>query len=297
MKATKVNLKANAAGSLAMLIFSMFLFGTIGIFRRMIPLPSAVIACVRGLVGCLFLLLLVLVRKREWTKGITRASLTRLILTGILIGINWMLLFEAYDHTSVSIATLCYYLEPTFVVIIGSLLFREGITAKKMICAALSLIGMILISGLIESGLPSGRNETGIFMGIGAACFYSVVVLLNKSIRDVDVYGKTIIELGTAAAAMVVYLLFTGGIVEGKWSLTAVLLLLFVGIVHTGICYALYFGSLEKLQTQTIALFSYIDPVTALILSAVILHERLTVFGFIGAVLIIGSALFGELTS
>ena len=68
-----------------------------------------------------------------------------------------------------------------------------------------------------------------------------------------------------------------------------------MGLVHTGMAYAIYFGSMSHLKAQSIAVLGYIDPVFALLLSALVLHESLTVFGILGAVLIIGSALVSEI--
>ena len=285
----------NDPKSILMLTVSMLAFGSIGIFRRMIPLPSALIAFFRGVIGCLFLLAVVLLRKKKNARITERKTIARLILTGALIGINWVLLFESYRFTSVSIATLCYYMEPTFLVVFSALIFRERLKARKWICTIIALIGMVLISGILESGIPGEGELKGIVLGLGAACFYATVVILNKSIRGVDPFRKTVIQLAAASVVLIPYLLLTREYAGNSWTPTAVLLLLLIGVVHTGLCYTMYFGSMDGVKTQTLALFSYIDPVTALILSAIILKERLSVLAVIGAVLILGSALYSEL--
>ena len=288
--------RRNSPQSLAMLVVSMLIFGTIGIFRRLIPLPSALIAFCRGLVGAACLTLFVLLRgKKPARHALPRKMSLLLVLSGALIGVNWILLFEAYNNTSVSVATLCYYMEPTFVVLLSALLFREKLTVRKTVCTALALFGMVLISGVVENS-PAGIGELkGILLGLAAACLYSAVVLLNKWIHGVDPYQKTIIQLFSAAVVMIPYLLLTGEFTGNAWSAGTVGLMILVGVVHTGLCYALYFASLDGLQTQTVAIFSYIDPITALILSALILHEKLSLIGIAGAVLILGSAIVSEL--
>ena len=118
---------------------------------------------------------------------------------------------------------------------------------------------------------------------------------MNKKTPGVDQYQRTTILLLSAGIVMLPYLLLTGGYrIEGA-NVRAVLLLFVLGIVHTGIAYAMYFGSMEGLKMQTIAVFSYIDPVSALLFSALLLKEPLTFPALIGAVLIIGSAIFSEL--
>ena len=286
----------NDPRSLLMLTASMLVFGTIGVFRRMIPMDSALIAFFRGVIGSLVILLVSRLRGKRPGARPDRAAIVRLAVSGAVIGLNWLSLFEAYNAASVATATLCYYMEPTFVILLSCVLFREKMTLKKAACTLAALVGMALVSGVAESGLPGPGERKGILLGLAAGALYATVVLLNKSIRGVDAYIKTEIQLAFAAAVMLPYLLATGGFSGQEWSGRTVALLLVVGVLHTGLCYALYFGSMDGLRTQTVALFSYIDPVTALVLSALVLHEKMTVPGMIGAVMILGSAAAGEVS-
>lgn len=280
--------------SLAAFVASMVIFGTIGILRRMIPLPSEALAFARGVLGSIFLLLVLKGSGRRFDAAAARRGAGWLILTGAMIGVNWILLFEAYNHTSVAVATLCYYMQPVIVILASPLVLGEKITPKKGICVILSLIGMLLVSGIVDGGAAPAGSLRGVLLGLGAAVLYAGVVLLNKKITGVPVFEKTILQLASAAIVLVPYM-----IAAGTWRtypLTAgqAVCLLTAGIVHTGIAYALYFWGVEDLQAQTSALLSYIDPVTAVLLSAGLLHERMTVWTGIGAVLILGSAAFSE---
>ena len=114
-----------------MLIAAMALWGTIGVFRRAIPLSSGLVAFARGVAGAVFLALLVKARGRRLFHGIGRRKTLLLVLAGAAMGINWILLFEAYRFTSVSVATLCYYMEPTFLILASALLLREHLTARR----------------------------------------------------------------------------------------------------------------------------------------------------------------------
>lgn len=280
--------------SYLMLIGAMLIFGTIGIFRRNIPVSSGLLACVRGLLGTLFLLLFLFVTKRRPAKDLGKKNLLLLILTGGLIGANWILLFEAYNCTSVATATLCYYMEPTIVILVSPLIFKEKITLKKFLCALISVIGMVFVSGIVGGGEVYEKNVLGVLFGLGAAALYSTVVVLNKLIKVDDAYTKTLLQLFSAAVVLVPYLLLTEDFSAIRLGTLSIVLIVVVGIVHTGIAYALYFGSMNNLEAQSIAVLSYIDPVSALILSALILHEKTTVLGITGAVLIIGAALLSE---
>jgi len=287
-------MRNNRIKSYMMLITSMLIFGTIGIFRRYIPLSSAMLAFSRGILGSVCLILFIMLKKHKLPK-IEKKTLFLLIITGALIGLNWILLFEAYNYTSVAIATMCYYMQPTIVILLSPLVLREKLAMKKLLCAATAIVGMIFISGMLEGNGVGTKDTMGILCGLGAASLYATVVILNKKIQIEDAYQKTIIQLSSAAAVLIPYLFITENLSEIKLDVLAILMVLVVGIVHTGIAYALYFGSMKNLKSQSIAVLSYIDPVFALLLSAVVLSEKLTVFGVIGAVLIIGSAMISEL--
>lgn len=288
-------IERNSPGSLVRLTLSMLIFGSIGIFRRLLPLPSAVIACARGIGGALFLLLFIKLWGKKLFAGLDRKTAVWLMVSGSVIGFNWILLFEAYNYTSVSVATLCYYMAPTIIVIASSFLFGERMTKKKGICCMVALLGMVLVSGILEGERAGVSDFRGILLGLGAAVLYAIVVLMNKRIKGADAFDKTTIQLAAAGIVLIPYIVATKQISHVEWTGKTAVLLLIVIILHTGIAYALYFGSLDGLKTQTVALFSYIDPITALILSAVILREKLSVWGILGSVLILGSALMSEL--
>lgn len=284
----------SSLNSYLMLISAMLLYGTIGVFRRYIPLSSGMLAFSRGLLGSLFLWGLVRLRGRGGAEWIGRKDLLLLALTGALIGANWMLLFEAYNHTTVATATMCYYMQPTLVILLSPLVLRERLTARRLACAGAAVAGMAFVSGVADGGGISARDLSGVAFGLGAAALYATVILLNKRVQVEDAYKKTAIQLTAATVALAPYVLLTEDFVAIRLDARAAVLVLIVGIVHTGVAYAMYFGSMKRLRAQTIALLSYIDPVFALLLSAAVLHEPITPLGLLGAALIIGSALVGE---
>ena len=288
--------RADRRKSIAMNVASMLIFGTIGIFRKRIPISSAALAFTRGILGSLFLLAFLRLRKAKEKKAeekLPGRTVLLLAVSGAVMGVNWMLLFEAYHYTTVAVATLCYYMQPTIVMLLSPVLFGERLTVKKAACAAVAVAGMALVSGAAGGG---GAGEIrGILLGLGAAVFYAAVIIMNKRIRGVDAYRKTTVQLLSAGAAMIPYLLLTGGFSGTGINGTTVLLLLTVGIVHTGIAYVLYFGSMEGLKAQTVAFFSYIDPVSAMVFSALFPGEPMNASGIAGAAMIIGSAVICEL--
>lgn len=289
------DIKSNHPKSLLMFTSSMLIFGTIGIFRRYLPLPSAFLACARGILGGVFIWAFVLAKKKPAGTILPGRTILWLAVTGAVMGVNWILLFEAYNYTTVAVATLCYYMQPTIVMLLSPLLFSEKLTWKKAVCALIAVTGMILVCGVTGSGDSQPKNLQGVILGLGAAACYSFVVIMNKKISGIDAYQKTIIQLLSAGIVMIPYLLLTGSFSKNGFTADALLLLIIIGLVHTGIAYVLYFGSIDGLKAQSIAIFSYIDPVSALLFSALLLNEPLTITGIIGAVMIIGSAVISEI--
>lgn len=124
-------MQKNNTKSKVFILCAMFIFGSVGMFRKYIPLPSSVLACYRGICGALFLSVLAKTQKRKLFSSIEINKLLLLILSGAVMRLNWMVLFEAYNYTSVATATLCYYMQPIIVVLVSPMLFGEKITLKN----------------------------------------------------------------------------------------------------------------------------------------------------------------------
>ena len=277
------------------LILAMIIFGTIGIFRKYIPLSSGIVAWVRGVLGVAFLLIFIKMKKINMDWNSIRAHLKILLISGGLIGMNWVLLFESYRYTSVAVATLCYYMAPIFVMTVSPFVLKEKMTVKKAVCVVVALLGMVFVSGVLDGGISDLSELKGILFGLGAAAFYATVIMMNQKLKKVPTYDKTIMQLGTAAVILIPYILLVEDLATVTLTPLIIIMLIIVGVVHTGIAYALYFGSMNELRAQTVALFGYIDPIVAIILSALFLKEPMTVYSAIGAVLVLGATMISEL--
>ncbi len=273
-------------------LLAMTIFGTIGLFVKFIELPSTVIALSRGALGTLFLLLVLKLLKRRINTASVKSNFKHLVIAGVALGLNWIFLFEAYRLTSVATATLAYYMAPIILILLSPILLHERIPLGKWICVICALFGMSLISGVWEGSENVALD--GITMGLIAACFYASVVINNKFLKGLDPYDSSIVQLAVAAIVLLPYVLFTVDFSVLKPDTTTIGLTLAVGILHTGVAYWLYFSALPKLEAARIAIFSYIDPAIAILLSVFVLMEPMTTAGIIGAVLILGAALASE---
>jgi RarD protein len=215
-----------------------------------------------------------------------------LILSSLALGFNWVLLFEAYSYLSVASATLIYYLAPTLVIFLSVPLFKDKLTLKHIICAIVSLCGMVMVSGVLDSGISF--NLTGVLLAFGAMCLYATVVILNRKSNSVPAFDRTFVQLVISSSILLPYVLITDKILFTSTNTLSIGLLICAGIVHTGIAYLLYFASVGSLKSHTVAFFSYIDPTLAVILSFTVLGENFSIFSIIGAVLIIGASIVSE---
>ena len=275
----------------ARLVLSMLIFGTIGVFRRWIPYPSSVVALARSAIGLAFLLLLRAARREPVDRAAVRQNLWKLLLLGAMLGANWILLFEAYNHTSVAAATICYYMAPVFILLLSPLVFGERLSLRKGLCAAAAVLGMALVSGVFSGGLHGAR---GIALGLGAAALYAAIVMVNRTLRGLSAEDRTLMQFAAAVAVMLPYVLLTEEVAALTFTPRSLLLLLLVGVVHTGIAYVLYFGSIAEVSAQTAAFLSYLDPVVAVLLSLTLLGERMSLSAMLGAALVLGAMLLSE---
>lgn len=286
-----MNQRSNAR---TMMIISMAVFGTLGLFVRHIPLTSGELALYRAVLAAALIGGYLLVSRQSIPLRSIKKEIPLLLFSGIAMGINWILLFEACKYTTVSIATLSYYFAPVIVTLACPILFHEKLSRKQIICFFMSTLGLVLITGIGDFGNRSS-HIVGILFGLGAAVFYAAVILLNKFIRKVEGIHRTFLQFLAAILILIPYVLLTSGIhlqdLDGiGWSA-----LLIVGIIHTGITYCLYFSSLKELPGQKAAILSYIDPLVAVLVSVFLLGETMTWQQVLGGVLILGFTLWNEL--
>lgn len=277
-----------------MLIASMTIFGTLGPFVRNIPVSSGELALYRAILAALLIAVFLMVTGQKIPFANIKKEVPLLLVSGMAMGINWILLFEAYKYTTVSVATLSYYFAPVIVTAVCPILFKEKLTGKQIICFAMSTLGLVMITGIGDIG--SGTDFLGILFGLGAAVFYATVILLNKFIKNVEGIHRTFLQFLSAIVILIPYVAMTGGVTVGSLNATGWVNLLIVGLIHTGVTYCLYFSSLKELPGQKAAILSYIDPLVAVLISVTILNETMTLWQAVGGILILGFTLWNEIS-
>jgi RarD protein len=275
------------------IIISMLIWGSVGIFVKYINMPSLEVAFMRAAVAACFLLIIGLFNRKKNKSLYSRKNLILLIGSGAAIGINWVLLFQAYKYTTISNATLSYYFAPVFIILLSPIVLKEKFTFVKLLSVFGALAGLFLIlSNQSQSSLEQYNHPLGMTFGILAAVLYAGVVLLNKYIKNLSGFDMTFIQITTAALVLLPFIISRGQLhIE---SLNILLLILVVGIVHTGVAYLIYFSAIKNVKAQSAAMLSYIDPVSAILFGTLLLSEPVNVMQIFGGLLILGSTFVGE---
>lgn len=276
-----------------MMITSMAIFGTLGPFVRNIAVSSGELALYRAILAALLIGAFLLLTKQKIPFAKIRKEVPLLLASGVAMGINWILLFEAYKYTTVSVATLSYYFAPVIVTVVCPFLFKEKLSGRQVLCFIMSTIGLVMITGIGD--MSGGSDFVGILFGLGAACFYATVVLLNKFIKNVEGIHRTFLQFLAAVVTLLPYVLLSSGITLDGLPAFGWVNLLIVGLVHTGITYCMYFSSLKELPGQKAAILSYIDPLVAVLVSVTVLGESMTALQALGGLLILGFTLWNEI--
>lgn len=277
------------------LIIAMILFGSVGLFASFVSIPSCIVAFLRGVSGCLFLILFFLLTKRKIDKESIKRNIRLLIISGLAMGLNWAALYEAYHHTTVAITTLCTYLAPILIIVVSPIIFKEKITVKKIICLVIAMVGLVLISGILSGGFPPGTEAIGIILGLLTAVCYGTILILNKLMKEIDMLLRTTIQIGISVLLTGPYSLITENWNQIEFDPQSVIVVMIMGLFHTAIAYSLVFHSMSRMSAQSAAILTYMDPAVAVFVSIFILSEPMDIPGFIGAILIISAAMLSEI--
>ena len=271
-------------------IIALLLFGSNGIVASNIHLPSVEIVFWRTLIGSLLLVVIFLATRQKITFIKEKRDTLFIVLSGIAMGTSWMFLYEAYSQIGVSLASLSYYCGPVIVMALSPILFKEKLTKNKFMGFFSVLIGIFLVNGTV-----SGKelNIFGIFCGLMSAVMYSFMVILNKKATKVQGLENSTIQLIVSFLTVAVFVGFKTGY-QITISGNDLLWVMVIGLLNTGVGCYFYFSSIGKLPVQTVAICGYLEPLSAVILATIILGETMYPLQILGAILIIGGAVFGE---
>lgn len=272
----------------------MIIFGAIGIFAKLIDMASSEIALSMSVIGSLFLLGVFAIAQRSISWATIKSNLAALLVSSIALSGNWVFLFQSYKHTTIAYAALSYYFAPILVIIVSPIVLKEKLSFKKISGVVTAFLGLMCI--MLNGGTDGGKHYLlGIFFGLVAAAFYATLTLSNKFVRNMKGLDKTLVEILLSVAFLMPYVLITKGLGEVfRSSVHFAILIVILGVLHVGIGFFLFFSGMEGLGAQSIAVLSYIDPLTSLLISAIVFGQRMNGLEMTGAVLILGSTFITE---
>lgn len=272
-----------ARGSLEMSA-AMLISGTIGWFVVISGQPVINVVFWR----CLFavMALLVVCGALGLLKPITLKILGMAVLGGVAIVLNWVCIFAAYADTSISLATIVYNTQPFMLLILGGLFLGERITTAKLAWLGMSFLGMLLIV-LTPTGQAASTNFLrGVGLSLSAAFLYAIATLITKRLKGTPPHLIALIQVATGMLMLAPLADFSTLPGTGEqW-----LVLITLGLVHTGLMYYLLYGAIQKLPTHIIGALSFIYPAVAVIVDMVAFGHVLRPIQFMGGALIIFAA-------
>ncbi|MCI9448103.1 MAG: DMT family transporter [Lachnospiraceae bacterium] len=272
-------------------IFALLMFGSNGIVASFIDLSSQNIVLLRTLIGSILLIVLLFISGGKLTFYKHKGQFLFLAVSGIAMGTSWMFLYEAYARIGVSVSSLLYYCGPVIVMALSPLLFKEKLTANKVLGFLTVVIGVVLING---NAFDGKGDLFGITCGLLSAVMYAFMVICNKKAKDIIGLENSTLQLTIAFLTVAIFV----GLKQGytmQIAPTSIVPILILGLLNTGVGCYFYFSSIGKLRVQTVAICGYLEPLSAVIFSVIFLKETMLPLQIIGAVLIIGGAMCGEL--
>lgn len=276
-------------------ISSMVIFGTIGVFVRYIELVPSVIALIRGFIGGLFLLNVIIFTKQRMSCQKIKKNIPVLLLSSFALSANWVFLFQAYKHTTIANATLSYYFAPVFVIAMSPVVLKENFSLKNAVYIGIAILGLFLIVQNRDNGGAEYNHLLGIFYGVIAAAFYATLILTNKFINNMTGLETTFLQLSFATVILIPYVFVIEEIHLFQITAFSLICIIILGIIHTGVGFYLFFSGMKDLRGQSIATLSYVDPMTSLFTSIIILGEHMTLLQIIGAILLLGSTFLSQI--
>ncbi|KDR96722.1 rarD protein [Peptoclostridium litorale DSM 5388] len=278
----------------------MLVWGSIGVFVRGIELPSIGIALLRAVSASAFLGIVGIWLMGDESVHTIKKNIKLLIFSGIAMGFNWFFLFQAYKYTTISNATLSYYFAPVFITLLSPIFLREKLTFSKLFYVLCAMAGLYMILSSQPSSLPNMNfnHPLGIGYGLSGALMYAAIVLMNKNMKGSTGFETTLVQLSIASLVILPVALASTGITPFlSMSSKSWILMMTLGIVHTGIAYINFFSSIRDIDGPSIAILSYIDPISAVVIASLFLGESMSPLQMIGGAFILASTFFSQFDS
>lgn len=273
-------------GSLEMLV-AMLISGSIGWFVLVSGQPVAEVVFWRCVFGAGTLLLICAAMGFLKPGVLTRATFLLAVASGLAIVGNWVLLFASYSRASIAIGTAVYNVQPFMLVGLAAVFLGEKITAPKLAWLSVAFVGMLAIVSAHGAGQASGDDYlAGIALALGAALLYAIAALIIKRLKGTPPHLIALIQVATGVLLLAPFVRPSG--LPGETS--ALVSLVTLGVVHTGLMYVLLYSAIQRLPTALTGALSFIYPIAAILVDWVAFGHHLAALQWLGVGLILLAA-------
>ena len=271
-------MKSQTRGTLEM-ISAMVISGTVGWFVIVSGQSPEAVVFWRCLFGAMAMLVTCLVLGVLRRSLITARQFILVCLGGVALILNWVLLFSAYKHSSIAIATVVYHVQPFMLVGLGVLFFAERLSAAKVGWLMLAFAGLMLIVSAKGSGQATGAYYVlGVCLALASAFFYAVAAAITKRLKDLPAHLIVLIQMVVGVLVLAPFVDFSRvDTAEGAWTY-----LIIIGVVHTGLMSTLLYSAIQKIPTALVGALSFIYPIVAILVDWVAFAHPLNALQVLG---------------
>ena len=275
------------------------IWGTIGTAVQLVHERSALspltisgyraIAAVAVLVPAALLL-----RRLDACRALLRARWRRATAVGVLTATFQVLFFVAVVLSGVGVTTVvCLGFAPVLLLVVGAVRRRRPPSYADAVPVVVALVGLLLVGLAGTEGTPGPHAGWGILAALGSGAAYALSAdAAGPLSQHHDTLTITTVTMTIAALVLVpvgtVPVLLTGG-ETGTSDALAWLLVVYLGVVTMALAYAMLFAGLRSTASGTAVVATLVEPVTAVLLAALVLREGLTPAGIVGSLLIVAA--------
>jgi drug/metabolite transporter (DMT)-like permease len=272
------------------IITAAALWGTAGILVKMISGITALSIIFYRVTLAFIILLFIFSLSGNLNKLRLKDKKLYLVLFSVLQITTMLTFFISIMEASVPIAVLLLYTAPLYVTAFSPLLLKERSTGKGWLALCLSIAGVILI---IDPGkLDFSLKLTGIIAGLLSGISYAFQIMTSKYIsKSYSGYSQAFWSFMIAMLVLLPAAAVSLDVVSGNIGY-----LILLAIFPTILAISLYFNGLNKVRAASASILGLIEPVSAVILSLLILHENISIPVMLGGALILigGAIVTGE---
>jgi len=256
-------------------------WGVLPVYWKTLEEVAAFEILAHRLVWSVLFLSLTITVKRTWSHivQLERRVLARLLLTGLLLSVNWVTYIWGVNNGHIVETSLGYFINPLLNVVLGVMILRERLEPGQWLAVAIATCGVVYMTVRVGS-LPWIALVLA-----GTFGFYALLKKQTSSIGSIESLGVEVSLVAIPALGYLGWLALdgSGSFASSDPGVTAFLML-------TGIATAtplVLFGiAAQSVKLSTIGILQYIAPSLQFLIGVFVYSEEVTRDELIGFVLV-----------